>query len=75
MARPHIEFIQSQHVPWQPGAAIGLARRVQAKALSRDPDDGAFTALVDVPPGEALATAETLAASEEWFVQIGRAHV
>lgn len=71
MARPHIEFIQSQHVPWQPGAAIGLARRVQAKVLSRDPDDGAFTALVDVPPGEALAAPETLAASEEWFVLRG----
>ena len=71
MARPHVEFIQSQNVAWQPGAALGLERRVRAKALSRDPADGAFTALVDVPPGEALAAAETLAASEEWFVLRG----
>lgn len=71
MARAHIEFIQSQKVAWQPGAALGLDRRVRVKTLGQDPQDGAWTALVDVPPGEALPAAETLAASEEWFVLRG----
>lgn len=71
MARAHIEFIQSQKVGWQPSTALGTDRRVRVKVLGQDPEDGAYTALVDIPPGEALPAAETLAASEEWFVLRG----
>jgi len=41
------------------------------KLLGQDPQSGACTALVDVPPGSMPPLPETLGASEEWFVLRG----
>ena len=71
MAREHIEFIQSQNVAWEPAAAHGLQRPARVKRLSHDAASGAFTALVEYPPGATLATPLRRAGSEEWFVLHG----
>ena len=67
MARPHIEFVQAQHLPWQdarqrPGAAM--------KLLSEDTGTGAFSAVMRFPSGWS-ASASTLGADEEFFVLNG----
>lgn len=51
MPRPHIEFVQSQHLPFVPGALGGARAGLAAKVLSRDPESGATSSLVQVPPG------------------------
>jgi hypothetical protein len=64
MARPHIEFIQSQHLPFVDDALGGARAAFAAKVLSRDTDSGATSSLVRVPPGwisdGALSTDEEL---------------
>lgn len=50
MARPHVEFIQSQAVPFEPvedGPLAGTRRRL----LSADDDSGAYTAVIAAPAG------------------------
>jgi quercetin dioxygenase-like cupin family protein len=51
MARPHVEFIQSQNVAWQPAATCGLVRDARLKLYNADPDSGAFTALIEYAAG------------------------
>ncbi|MEQ8247009.1 MAG: cupin domain-containing protein [Alphaproteobacteria bacterium] len=75
MARAHIEFIQSQVLPWipldsgssRPGAAI--------KVLSHDPDTAAGTAILRYPDGWALDEAHHVAGDEEFFVLEGALHI
>jgi hypothetical protein len=67
MARPHIEFVQAQHLPWQKGPRDG----VDCKLLSRDAATGALSAIFRYPPGW-QAPAETLDWDEEFFVLDGR---
>ena len=67
MARPHVEFVQAQHLPWQdaaqrPGAAV--------KMLSEDAATGALSAIFRYPPGWA-APAAMLGVDEEFFVLDG----
>jgi hypothetical protein len=52
MARPHIEFIHAQQLPWQP-APIPEApwRDLSVKVLSRDPASGACSLIVELPAG------------------------
>lgn len=50
MARPHVEFIQSQNLTWQDGSAIGRPGAL-VKLLSVDPTSTSFTALVRLPGG------------------------
>jgi len=71
MARAHIEFIQSQQVEWRAADELGIRRGARVKLLGQDPQSGACTALVDVPPGSMPPLPETLGASEEWFVLRG----
>lgn len=73
MARPHIEFIQSQNVSWEPAADHGLRRPARLKRLSHDPDSGAFTALVEYPRGARIDSPLRRSGSEEWFVLYGAA--
>jgi hypothetical protein len=40
MARPHIEFIQSQSLPWVPADRFGLSGGVKMKVLSEDGETG-----------------------------------
>jgi len=50
MARPHIEFVKSAEAAREELGASQLAGLL-ARMLSRDDEDGSFTALVDVPSG------------------------
>jgi hypothetical protein len=67
MARPHVEFIQSQALPWQPSPWPHLPG-CQTKILSRDPDTGAASAIVRVPPGWSEIREGWLGAGVELFV-------
>lgn len=51
MARPHVEFIQSQNVAWRTAASCALARDARLKLYNADPEGGAFTALVEYTAG------------------------
>ena len=67
MVRPHIDFLQSQLLPWQASRWAHLPG-CQTKILSRDPDTGAMSLLVRFPAGWALSESGFLAAGEELFV-------
>lgn len=73
MSRPQVEFIQSQHVAWEPAARHGLHRPARMKRLSHDPSTGAFTALVEYERGARVAAPLRRSGSEEWFVLYGTA--
>jgi hypothetical protein len=68
MARPHIEFIQSQVLPWAPGQKGVSPVGFMAKVLSFDPDTGASTQLIRVL---AWDLAHYLPVDEEFFVLKG----
>ncbi|MBL8630268.1 MAG: DUF4437 domain-containing protein [Rhodospirillaceae bacterium] len=68
MARPHIEFIQSQAVPWIPQDDTCARPGAFAKTLSADPDTGAATLVVKYPAGWHLDTAHYLESDEEFFI-------
>ena len=69
--RGHIEFIQSQVLPWQT-IGSGLARPdAEFKLLSRDPADGACSALMRYPVGWSRSGPEHIQADEEFYVLEG----
>lgn len=69
--RGHIEFIQSQVLPWQ-RIGSGLARPdAEYKLLSRDPKDGACSALMRYPAGWSSKGPEHIEADEEFYVLDG----
>lgn len=69
--RPHIEFVQSQLLPWR-RIGPGLARPdAEYKLLSRDPGDGACSALMRYAPGWSREGPEHLLAAEEFYVLDG----
>ena len=71
LERGHIEFIQSQQLPWQ-RIGGGLARpNVDYKMLSRDPSDGACSILMRYPAGWSREGAEHIEADEEFYVLHG----
>jgi hypothetical protein len=51
MSRAHVEFIQSQTLPWQKGLHGEGRDDVDSKILSIDNGTGACTAVVRYPPG------------------------
>lgn len=69
MARPHIEWIQAQALPWQRDA-IAAREGADAKILSRDDETGALSCIIRYPAGYAR-DAEWLAADEEFWVLDG----
>jgi Domain of unknown function (DUF4437) len=71
MARPLIEFLFAQHLPWTPGLPGGARDDVDAKILSRDSQSGELTALVRYPAGWSRPEPEALAAEEEIYVLDG----
>ncbi|MSQ85413.1 MAG: hypothetical protein EXR10_00990 [Alphaproteobacteria bacterium] len=71
MARPLIEFLFAQHLPWAPGLPGSARDDVDAKILSRDTANGELTAIVRYPAGWARPEAESLAAEEEMYVLEG----
>jgi hypothetical protein len=71
MPRPHVEFLHAQQLPWQPAPFPGTGwAGIEAKILSRDPDSGACTTLLRLPPGLERG-AHSLAAAQEWMVLDG----
>ncbi len=67
MARPHIEFVQAQHLPWEP---FPSRPGVSMKRLSQDEETGALSAILRYPAGW-RAPEGTLAMDEEFFVLDG----
>jgi hypothetical protein len=65
MARPFIEFLQSQALAWQTDAARTGRRGLECKLLSEDDATGAMTMLVRYPPGFSAAPLEWCTADEE----------
>ncbi len=53
MGRPHIEFIQQQDLPFEPRwlQGGGASAQIGVKRLSRDPESGAVSSLVQIPAG------------------------
>ena len=51
MTRPHIDFIHVDDIDWVELALPGGNIPVRMKPLSRDPDTGGVTAVVEFPPG------------------------
>ncbi|UJF20828.1 cupin domain-containing protein [Shewanella sp. OMA3-2] len=71
LSRGHIEFIQSQQLPWHVIGG-GLARpNVDYKMLSRDPANGACSILMRYPAGWSRSGAEHITADEEFYVLHG----
>lgn len=75
MARPHIEFIQSQVLPWHRGLPGSPYGDVEAKCLSRDTKSGAATFLTRYPAGWSRAASYYLSATEELFVLDGELEI
>ena len=71
MARAHIEFIQSQVLPWFPLDAGSSRPGAALKVLSHDPDTAAGTAIVRYPAGWVLDEEHHVAGDEEFFVLEG----
>lgn len=75
MARPHIEFIHEQVLPWSEGLPGGGRPGVQVRTLSMDDETGSLTAVIRYPPGWSRAEAEHLLADEEFVVLRGSLEV
>jgi hypothetical protein len=71
MARPHICFVQSQHLPWVPRALGALRVGVDAKILSQDDADGSSTQLLRYPAGWTQSAPQALSTHEEFLVLDG----
>jgi len=71
VARPHIEFIQTQALDWRMLSDESARPGVQAKLLSRDPETDALTAILRYPAGWALEQDHYLDSDEELFVLDG----
>lgn len=69
MSRPHIEFVQAQHLDWQDNF-LPFRPGVAVKLLSQDAATGAFSALLRYPVGWSQPP-EILAVDEEFFVLDG----
>jgi uncharacterized protein DUF4437 len=74
MARPWIEFVQSQHLAWQRGALDSVRKGAEVKVLSADTETGASSLLVRYPAGFAAAGA-ALAVDDEFLVLEGALHI
>lgn len=68
MARPHIESIQAQLIPWTKSVARPGA---EVRTLSEDPDTGACSAMLRYPAGWSRPQPEAALADEELFVLDG----
>ncbi len=71
MPRPHIEFVQSQVIPFTAADFNGLRPDLQMRTLSRDPESGALSAIVRYPKQWRSTAGHVVAADEEIFVLEG----
>ena len=68
MGRPHIEFLQSQSLEWEPEPLLPGAWK---RTLSRDPETGACTQMSKMEPGLHFEKGSRIAADEEFYVLSG----
>jgi hypothetical protein len=71
MSRPHVEFIQSQILPFRQGLYGGGRPHVMVRTLSIDDQDGSSSTMVRYPAGWDAGAAHVLNADEELFVLEG----
>lgn len=71
MARPHIEFIQAQVVPWRDLDGASFRPGAALKVLSEDDETGALTSIVRYPRGWRFDETHHVTADEEFFVLDG----
>jgi Domain of unknown function (DUF4437) len=74
VARPQIEFIQSQNLPWVADPRFGLGGGAEVKVLSEDDETEAASLLVRYPPGWSFP-AGARGADEEFLVLDGEVTV
>jgi len=67
--REHIEFIQAQRLPWEDASSADFPGG-HIKILSRDPDDGSFSAVLRLPAGWSRPE-RSLAFDEEIYILDG----
>jgi hypothetical protein len=72
MARPHIEFIPSQVIPFRQGLPGGLRPAVACRILSLDENTGAMSTVLRYPPSWRDVGPTALTVDEELFVLEGR---
>lgn len=71
MARPHIEFIQAQVLPWDPTPLTDPYAGTDIKILSFDDETGESSNLLRYPAGWTRSGPEYLTVDEEFFVLRG----
>jgi len=71
MARQHIDFVQTQFLPWQSGLPGGQRPELRVKVLSRDDQDGSCSVIARYPAGWERAEPESCEADEEFLVLKG----
>ncbi len=71
MARPHIEFIQAQTLPWRGQDKSSPRPGAECKLLSADPESQAISALYRYPAGWQFDRPHHLTCDEEVFVIAG----
>ena len=71
MARPWIEYVQSQNLPWVAGDLWSVRPGIEAKTLSLDDDNGAASLLIKYPAGWRLDREGALSVDEEFLVLEG----
>ncbi len=75
MGRRHIEFFQTQMLPWQTGLYAGNRTEAESKTLSVDDESGAASLLIRYPAGWSQGGTGHLKADEELFVLDGALEV
>lgn len=75
VARPHIEFIQSQVLPFRKGLYGGARPEVDVRTLSIDAEHGDSSTQIKWPAGFSRAEPEYVAADEEFFVLQGELEI
>jgi Domain of unknown function (DUF4437) len=71
VARPHVEFVHEQVLPWVSGAEVAGRPDSEVRVLSLDPDTGSCSLVVRYPAGWTRDQTEYLTADEELFVLSG----
>lgn len=70
MGREHVEFVQTQQLPWEPCPWEYPAAGARMKVLSLDAGNGACSLILELPPGWS-APPRALAVAEEFLVLDG----
>ncbi len=75
MARDHLEFVQTQVLPWIILPDTAARPEVACKVLSKDPESGAVSVILRYPAGFEIARPHYLDNDEEFFVLDGELRI